>query len=128
MLTVVVRQSALGLRPRSRVTPCCARPVRAELVRELFERYATGSESDRSLAEWLNSKGQRTSRGRGFGKDTVREMLVNSACGGYVSGLRSKARSIRGVHEAIVSEELFDRVQQVRGWRTHVVKPGPPSE
>jgi DNA invertase Pin-like site-specific DNA recombinase len=103
-------------------------PERAPLVLALFERYATGQESDRSLAAWLNATGARTARNREFGKDTVREMLCNAAYAGYVSGLRDKTRTIKGLHEAIVSDELFDRVQEVRGWRTRVVKPGRPSE
>ena len=103
-------------------------PERAPLVRELFERYAGGQESDRSLAAWLNAKGARSAKGRSFSKDTVREILLNSAYCGYVGGLRSKDRSVRGLHEPIVSEELFDRVQEVRTWRARVVKPGPPSE
>src|SRR6266508_2210983 len=103
-------------------------PEKAPLVRELFERYASGHESDRSLAAWLNAKGARTARGRPFGKDTVREMLLNAAYCGYVCGLRSKDRSIRGLHEPLVSEELFERVQGVRTWRARVLKPGPPSE
>jgi DNA invertase Pin-like site-specific DNA recombinase len=101
---------------------------RAPLVRELFERYATGHESDRSLADWLNAKGARTARDRQFSKDTVREMLCNAAYAGYVSGLRDKTRAIQGLHEAIITDELFDRVQEVRSWRTRVVKPGRPSE
>ncbi len=103
-------------------------PERAPLVHELFERYASGQESDRSLAAWLNAKGARTAKGRPFGKDTVREMLLNAAYCGYVCGLRSKDRSIRGLHEPLVSEELFERVQGVRTWRARVLKPGPPSE
>ena len=103
-------------------------PARAPLVLQLFERYATGQESDRTLAAWLNATGARTARGRQFGKDTVREMLCNAAYAGYVSGLRDKSRAIKGLHEAIVTDELFDRVQEVRGWRTRVVKPGPPSD
>ncbi len=91
---------------------------RAPLVLQLFERYATGQESDRTLAAWLNATGARTARGRQFGKDTVREMLCNAAYAGYVSGLRDKSRAIKGLHEAIVTDELFDRVQEVRGWRT----------
>ena len=106
----------------------CPTPSARRCVLELFERYATGQESDRTLAAWLNAKGARTARNRPFGKDTVREMLCNAAYAGYVTGLRSKDRSIRGLHEPIVSEELFDRVQEVRAWRTRVVKPGPPSE
>ena len=105
-----------------------ADPERAPLVLAMFERYATGQESDRTLAAWLNAKGARSARGRLFSKDTVREMLCNAAYAGYVSGLRDKSRSIRGLHEPIVSEELFDRVQEVRSWRTRVVKPGRPSE
>jgi site-specific DNA recombinase len=103
-------------------------PERAPLVLALFERYATGQESDRSLAAWLNATGARTARNREFGKDTVREMPCNAAYAGYVSGLRDKTRTIKGLHEAIVTDELFDRVQEVRGWRTRVVKPGRPSE
>ena len=103
-------------------------PERAPLVRELFERYAGGQETDRSLAAWLNAKGARSAKGRPFTRDTVRELLLNSAHCGYVGGLRSKDRSIRGLHEPIVSEELFDRVQEVRTWRARVVKPGPPSD
>jgi DNA invertase Pin-like site-specific DNA recombinase len=103
-------------------------PQRAPLVRALFERYATGQESDRSLADWLNATGARTARDRPFGKDTVREMLCNAAYAGYVSGLRDKTRSIRGLHEAIITDELFDQVQEIRSWRTRVLKPGRPSE
>jgi DNA invertase Pin-like site-specific DNA recombinase len=103
-------------------------PERAPLVLALFERYATGRESDRSLAAWLNARGPRTARGRAFGKDTVREMLCNAAYCGYVTGLRSQDRSIRGLHEPIVTEALFDQVQEVRRWRTRVVKPGRPSQ
>jgi site-specific DNA recombinase len=66
--------------------------------------------------------------GRASAKDTVREMLVNAAYCGYVTGLRDQSREIRGRHEPIVPEELFDRVQEVRSWRTRVLKPGPPSD
>ena len=103
-------------------------PEKAPLVGGMFERYAGGQESDRTIAAWLNAKGARTSRGRQFSKDTVREMLCNASYAGYVTALRSKDRSIRGLHEPLVSDELFDRVQEVRSWRTRVVKPGPPSD
>lgn len=61
----------------------------------MFTRYATGRESDRTIAAWLNAKGARTARDRSFGKDTVREMLCNAAYAGYVSGLRTRAARSR---------------------------------
>jgi hypothetical protein len=96
----------------------------APQVLAMFERYATGQESDRTIAEWLNSKGARTTRGRTFGADTVREMLVNASYCGYVCGLRDKRREIRGRHNPIVSEELVDRVQEVRASEFRGVKGG----
>lgn len=102
-------------------------PWRAPLVLGMFERYDTGQESDRSLAAWLNSKGARTRRDREFCGYTVREMLRNAAYCGYVSGMRDISKTIRGLHEPIVPEDLFDRVQERRAYRATVKQPSPPS-
>jgi site-specific DNA recombinase len=100
---------------------------RAPLVAELFRRYAGGTESDRSLAIWLNSRGVQTANGRPFSKDTVREMLVNSAYAGFVSSRRDKSFTIKGKHPAIVEPVLYEQVQQVRALRTTTLNPGRPS-
>jgi site-specific DNA recombinase len=102
-------------------------PGLAPFVRQLFELYATGRHSDRSLAAWLNARHQKTARGREFGADTVREMLRNAAYCGYVSARRDIAKQIRGLHEPIVDEALFDRVQELRRLKATVLKPGRPS-
>ena len=102
-------------------------PERAPLVCRLFELYASGRHTDRSLAAWLNAQDQRTARGRTFGADTVREMLCNSAYCGYVSGRRDRSKAIKGRHEAIVDEQLFNRVQELRRVRARTLKPGRPS-
>jgi site-specific DNA recombinase len=102
-------------------------PERAAFVLRLFELYATGQHTDRTLAEWLNLQGQRTTRGRTFSSDTVREMLCNAAYCGYVSGRRDRSKAIKGLHEAIVPEELFDRVQLMRRQRARTLHPGRPS-
>lgn len=73
------RIAAVGLRPRRRVGGVVPDPDRPPLVRAAFERYATGDESDRSVA---------------------------AAYCGYVSGLRDKSRTIRGRHEPIITEEM----------------------
>jgi site-specific DNA recombinase len=90
----------------------------------LFELYATSRYTDRSLAEWLNAEGQRTARERLFDADTVREMLCNAAYCGYVSARRDKRKEIRGKHEPIVDEALFDRVQELRRARARTLNPG----
>jgi Recombinase zinc beta ribbon domain len=59
--------------------------------------------------------------------DTVREMLCNASYAGYVSGRRDKSKAIKGLHEAIVEEALYDRVQQLRRQRATTMSPGRPS-
>jgi site-specific DNA recombinase len=105
-----------------------AHPWRAPLVLGMFERYDTGQESDRSLAAWLNAKGARTAKDREFCADTVRDMLRNAAYCGYVSGMRDISKAIKGLHEPIVPEDLFDRVQECRAHRATVKQPSPPSD
>ncbi len=100
----------------------------APFVLEAFQRYATGQESDLTIAQWLNATGAPTPRGRPFSKDTVRGILSNAAYCGYVSGKRDTTLTNKGLHEPILSEELFMRVQEVRAWRARVLKGGPPSE
>jgi len=100
---------------------------RAPHVGRIFEMYASGRHTDRTIAEWLNEQGQRTAKGRLFSADTVREMLCNAAYCGYVSARRDRSKQIRGLHEPIVVEELFDRVHEVRRARARTLKPGRPS-
>jgi Recombinase len=100
----------------------------ADLVRELFDRYAGGSESDRSLAIWLNGVRTRTAKGNPFSKDTVREMLVNSADAGFVGARRDKKFEIKDMHPPIVDLAVFERVQEIRSLRTRTLKPGRPTD
>jgi Recombinase/Recombinase zinc beta ribbon domain len=110
--------------PERIAIPC---PERAPYVLRIYELYATGQHTDRTLAEWLNVNGQRTTRGRLFSVDTMREMLCNAAYAGYVSGRRDKTKAIKGLHKPIVPEALFDRVQELRRQRARTLKPGRPS-
>jgi site-specific DNA recombinase len=101
---------------------------RAPFVLAMFEMYATGQHTDRTIAAWLNVNEQRTARGRSFCADTVRDMLCNATYCGYVSGQRDRSKQIKGLHEAIVPEALFDRVQELRRQRARTLKPGRPSD
>ena len=101
--------------------------ARAPVLRRLFELYATGQHSNRTLAAWLNERGYRTTRGALFCADTVRDMLGNAAYCGYVSGHRDKTKAIRGRHQPLIDEALFDRVQDLRRQRSTTQNPGRPS-
>lgn len=98
----------------------------------MFEAYDTGQYSYADTARLLNEQGYRTkSHGRAFTKDTVREMLRNPIYVGKVryqqtdynpDGTRSFRNPVHvndGQHEAIISEDLFDRVQARMEERKH---------
>jgi site-specific DNA recombinase len=115
-------------------------PERAPLVLTIFEIYATRRYSHRDIALWLNERDQRTTRGNLFCADTVRDMLGNLFCAdtardmlgnltycGYVTGQRSTSKEIRGKHQPLISEELFDRCADLRRQRTTTKNPGRPS-
>jgi site-specific DNA recombinase len=102
-------------------------PERAPVVHALFTIYATGRHSLRDLASWLNEREHRTTRGNLFCADTVRDMLCNLTYCGYVTAQRSTSKEIRGRHEPLVDEELFDRVAALRHQRMTTRNPGRPS-
>jgi site-specific DNA recombinase len=93
-------------------------PEKVPIVLEVFERYATGKSSDMEIANWMNAQGLKFNRGHPFGKDTIREMLVNAYYAGQIlyrgMSVRSKGVCFRSPppkiteeqHEAIVPEEL----------------------
>jgi site-specific DNA recombinase len=100
-----------------------ARPDEQEAqgVQLAFEKYATGQYSDNDIADILNEAGYRP-RGRGeralelFSKDSVRDLLQNRF---YLGEVQYKGQRHRGVHQAIISQELFDLCEKVRASRRH---------
>jgi site-specific DNA recombinase len=108
-------------------------PEKGPIILEMFTRYATGKYSDIQIAEWLNEQSLLSNRNHPFGKDTVRDMLCNPYYAGKIRyrgmSVRPKGVSYRstppnisqGQHEPIISEELWQRCQEVRlSRRVHV--------
>jgi site-specific DNA recombinase len=98
------------------------------IVRQLFERYATGLYYDQNMADWLNSQGCRTRFGRLFTKDALRDILQNPFYigdvhyrGQHARGGKSRRRkdteAVKGLHTAIIDEALFNKCQKVRAAR-----------
>ncbi|NJL32532.1 MAG: recombinase family protein [Chloroflexaceae bacterium] len=91
----------------------------ARVVRWLFERYATGLHSYNRLADELNSDGYQfrdrvTGQYRPFGHESIRSILKNRAYLGYVS---CSDEELPGAHQSLISQELWEQVQQARATR-----------
>lgn len=82
----------------------------APVVKEIFERYASG-EGIASIARYLNAKGVKPVLKSSFTYHTIRRILDNKAYIGYLYSRREN-NYYKGKHEPIISNELFERVQQ----------------
>jgi site-specific DNA recombinase len=75
----------------------------------MFKRYATGHVSLADLALELYDLGHRTRTGRPFSPDYVQHLLKHP----FYKGLTQYQGEVRpGVHEPIISVDLWDRVQE----------------
>lgn len=52
-------------------------PERAPLIREAFERYATGLHKRQAVLTWINDRGLKTWKGKRVSTETFRRMLIN---------------------------------------------------
>ena len=116
-------------------------PEHAAVVIGAFELYATGEHSDKTVADWMNRQPaiQKLRAGKSpLGKDSVRDLLKNRVYTGrvpyaetqYKGSLgqgrqpgRNRRKWFEGKHEGIISNELYDKCQLIRGDATVTRKP-----
>ncbi len=133
-----------GGRNRGTEGPRVPHPVEAEAVQLMFAWYATGEYSDDDIAKRLNreifvlpdgtevrfrTKGLPGAYApQAFDKDAIQAFLTNAVYAGYVTYAGSDEHGNRrrkpvewfdGKHEALVSLELFRKVQTIRQNRYH---------
>ena len=86
-------------------------PERAPIVRRMFEEYAAGSHSVSSLHEKTKDWGLRY-RGSGqyCSRSNVERILKNPI---YAGHFRWNGELIKGIHEPIISFDLYEQVQQL---------------
>lgn len=87
----------------------------APIVKEIFERIAAG-ETTREIMDDLNARGVKTGKGKPFGKSSFQNMLKNVKYKGIYT---YDDLSFPDAIPRIVSDELFDEVQEIRSGRTH---------
>ncbi len=87
-------------------------PETSPVVRTVFEKYVQG-ETMKSIADWLNDQGYRTSRGAKFSNSSLPRLLANEK---YI-GVYTYKNIIRDENAvpALISKELFNKAQDRLG-------------
>ena len=83
---------------------------RAPIVIEAIERYATGTETIDSIRSFLKSQGVKSSSGKSVCRTFVSRLLSNPI---YYGHFLYNGEAHEGKHAAIISKNLFDKVQAV---------------
>jgi len=126
---------------RLREGKLCVVPDEAEVVRQIFADYIGGM-GNIAISKKLNEQGVPTRNGGAWQFSTIDKILRNEKYAGDMV-LQKKFRKdhiskktcinrgelqkyhIKGSHEAIVSSEIFEQVQQIRATRAAKYHPAP---
>ena len=82
----------------------------ADAVRKCFEMYASGKYSYTDIANYLNDSGFKTVLNNPFNAQSIYCMFHNRT---YLGQIVYKDEIFNGQHEAIISKDLWDRVQRI---------------
>lgn len=85
-------------------------PLYGPLVKEAFEKYATGDYSIKKLAEYLGKKGLKNRRGGVISHSVLHNLLNNTF---YFGLMKWRDEEKIGNHEPLIDEELFQSCQMV---------------
>ncbi len=88
-------------------------PVRAPIVRQAFELYASGQYSTRTLRLELNKRGLKNHRDNPISKGCLEKFLKNPFYTGVIR-IRKTGAVYQGAHKPLISVQLFETVQNVR--------------
>lgn len=94
-------------------------PERAPLIREAFELYGTGNYTLASLATKMRVRGLRSKSGQTLSAKRWSKVFNNSFYVGIIRLLFS-GETFQGLHEPLVSSQLFERVQRVLKGRSGI--------
>ena len=97
-------------------------PVRGPLIVRMFEMIASGQAKKSTALEQLTNLGLRTVRGGHLNQQTVARLLTNQLYAGRMYAKKWDLR-VKGDFTPLLSEDLFDRVQDVLSGRASVVTP-----
>lgn len=110
-------RAPIGYLDNGRGKPKTPDPAKAPLIREMFELYASGQYSLRTLQAEINQRGLRNLNGRPVTLHGVETILNNTFYTGVITIVRTGA-SYNGIHKPIISAGLFQRVQDIKSGRS----------
>ena len=117
----------LGYTDQGAGVPKAIDPIVGALIHQVFQLYATGGYSLRSLLVEMTERGLRTRSGKPLNINILARILRNEFYIGLIH-IRRRGEHFEGKHVALVSKSLFDRVQRrldgkirSRGWKHHFV-------
>lgn len=90
-------------------------PIYSLPVKRAFELYATGEYSLKQIVNKINDEGYRSRGGQTIRKSTFERILKNPI---YIGIVRVNGKNYNGIHESIISQELFDTVQNINNLKT----------
>src|SRR4029450_6516975 len=85
-------------------------PESGPVVQKLFEWYATGNYSLRDITKRAYNEGLRSRTGAKVSRSSIHAMLVNPI---YYGDFIWTGKHYHGLHEPLITQDLFDRVQAV---------------
>ncbi len=86
--------------------------IRAPIIKQMFEKVAYEKHSGRKLYEWLNSMRFTTRTGKKVALSSIYLMLKNPFYYGKFEYPVGSGSWYNGLHEPIITKELFDKVQE----------------
>lgn len=90
-------------------------PNEAELVRKIYEMYAQGY-SYSSITKYFNDAGLYPHFGRPWSRITVRRLIMSET---YIGMIPHRGQWVEGIHEPIISKELWNECKRIRDKRAH---------
>ncbi len=112
----------LNVRPSKDSPNLIPDPERAPLVRKAFELYGTGTLSRADVLRQLTNLGLRTQAEKRLTAQSLENLLRNPAYAGWVA-IPSWDIKAPGSWEPLISQEVFDRVQDIMDGKRMAVVP-----
>ena len=79
------------------------------VVKDIFEKY-TQLRSLAKLKEYCDGKGYKTSTGKDFSKQSLKNIIENDF---YIGVVTYAGKKIEGEHEALIEKALFDKANEI---------------